>query len=75
MKEVLEKRVLKINKSWLYRLVVRTSGFHPANRGSIPRRATKLLATNGHPANRGSQPEADPSRAEIPSRATKKSFL
>lgn len=25
----------------LYRLTVRTAGFHPANRGSIPRRVTK----------------------------------
>ncbi len=28
------------NMVWPYRLVVRTPGFHPGNRGSIPRGAT-----------------------------------
>ena len=30
------------------RLVVRTPGFHPGNRGSIPRRATKLIIMANH---------------------------
>ncbi len=28
---------------WSYRLTVRTSGFHPGNRGSIPRRITEYF--------------------------------
>jgi hypothetical protein len=28
---------------WPYRLTVRTSGFHPGNRGSIPRRVTNII--------------------------------
>lgn len=29
--------------TWPYRLVVRTPGSHPGNRGSIPLRATKSI--------------------------------
>ncbi len=34
--------ILKLYILWRYRLMVRTDGFHPSNRGSIPRSATKL---------------------------------
>ena len=32
-----------IPKRWCYRLAVRTPGFHPGSRGSIPRSTTKSL--------------------------------
>ena len=33
--------MLKLLGIWRYRLMVRTGGSHPPNRGSIPRSATK----------------------------------
>lgn len=56
-------RTTKIILICRHRLMVRTSGFHPENRGSIPRGGTNFLlfqcfifVVRGRPENRGSIP-------------------
>ena len=41
------QNVSRIFKVWPYRLVVRTPGFHPGNRGSIPLRVTNKIRFRG----------------------------